>query len=123
MRTPDRVIAPAAAAFLAVVAEHPGDVRHGQAQLVDLAAVLQGEHAPSLARKATVRRGRVRQLPPMSLAQAASNVMGYVDPVVGSAVHRALNEFRETVLHWVPPGNVPLRMHSAPPPRHDRPPT
>lgn len=47
MRTPDAVIRPAAVTFLAVVADHPADVLRGQAQIVDLAAVVEGHQAPS----------------------------------------------------------------------------
>lgn len=118
MRTPDGVIRSAAVAFLAVVAEHPADVRHGQAQIVDLAAVLDGHQAPSIARKATARRGRVHTAPQMSFTDAASNVMSYTDATEGSHVHHALNQFRDAVLKWTPSGPTTTAGRSAPSPRH-----
>lgn len=116
MRTPDQVIQPAAEQFLAVVADHPGDIRTGHSQLVDLAAVLAGEQAPSISRRATERRGHHRQPPQMPLAEAAARAMSYTSAVTGSAADAALTEFRRRVLNWTPPGNVPLPSSSAPPP-------
>lgn len=114
VRTPDAVIRPAAIAFLAVVAEHPADVLRGQAQIVDLAAVLEGHQAPSIARKTTARRGR--RAPMMDLDTATSHVMSYSDARPGSRVEEALNRLRDTVLQWTPAGYVPTVRHSAPPP-------
>ncbi len=117
MRTPERVIRPAAAAFLAVVAEHPADVIAGREQIIDLAAVIDGDQAPSLTRKSTVRRVRVRHAPQMTLDDAVAGVMGYAYPRSGSPVEAALNELRRAVLAWTPPGYAPTERHSAPAPR------
>ena len=121
MRTPEHITRRAAEELVRVVAEHPGDVLAVQAQLVDLAAVLAGEPAPSRRRTTDVRRGRTRPPKPLSLNDATSRVMGYVRPAPGSAVAAALEQLRTTVLRWTPPDNIPLPPHSAPPPRPERP--